>query len=43
MNGPVLGETNGGDDGGLRLFLLLLLLLLFFGSVSIFLNLFNRF
>ena len=44
MNGPVLGETDGGDDGGLRLFLLLLLLLLFFfGSVSIFLNLFNRF
>ena len=41
MNGPVLGETDGGDDGGLRLFLLLLLL--FFGSVSIFLNLFNRF
>ena len=42
MKGPVLGETDGGDDGGLRLFLLLLLLL-FFGSVSIFLNLFNRF
>ena len=42
MNGPVLGETDAGDDGGLRLFLLLLLLL-FFGSVSIFLNLFNRF